>query len=116
MLRLATGASRCGPGGAGGGRMRIALLGAVAARTNSYDEVDLGSVKQRGLLAQLALEPNRPVNLDRLADGTWEQVPARYRQNLQVYVSNLRRLLEPHRPAGAPSRIVGHREAYELVA
>ena len=41
--------------------------------------------------------------------------PARYRQNLQVYVSTLRRALEPGRVGGGASRIVGHREAYELV-
>ena len=97
--------------------MRIRLLGATAAFTDTGVEVGAGSIKQRGVLAQLALEPNRPINLDRIAEGIWgEQVPDRYRQNVQVYVSSLRRVLEPDRVPGTPSRIIGHAEAYELVA
>ncbi len=79
--------------------------------------VDAGGAKQRAVLAQLCRTPNRPVSVDSLAEGVWgETVPPRYRQNLQVYVSTLRRTLEPDRAQSAPSRMVGHGDAYELVA
>ncbi len=97
--------------------MRIGLLGPTAVWNDALEPVPAGGPKQRAVLAQLAREPNRAVHIDRLAEGTWgEQVPARYRQNLQVYVSQWRRALDHGRPAGTSSRILGHREAYELIA
>ena len=97
--------------------VRIALLGPTAISDDAGNPVSIGGAKQRAVLAQLAREPNRAVPIDRLAEGIWgEQVPARYRQNIQVYVSQWRRMLDPGRPAGTPSRIIGHRDAYELVA
>jgi DNA-binding SARP family transcriptional activator/predicted ATPase len=95
----------------------IRLLGPTEVLGDDGRSLDVGGAKQRGVLAQLALRANVAVSLDRLAEGVWgEQVPPRYRQNVQVYVSTLRRVLEPNRPARAPSCIIGHREAYELVA
>jgi DNA-binding SARP family transcriptional activator/predicted ATPase len=95
----------------------ISVLGPMEVRTDGEQPLDVGGAKQRAVLAQLAREPNVAVSVDRLAEGIWgTDVPPRYRQNLQVYVSTLRRVLEPNRPAKAPSRIAGHREAYELVA
>lgn len=92
------------------------LLGVTKVFDDAGSAVNCGGVKQRGVLAQLALAANTPVGLDRLAEGVWgEQVPSRYRQNLQVYASTLRRALEPERSTGTPSRIANHREAYELV-
>ena len=97
--------------------MLISLLGPMEVRTDDEHPLDVGGAKQRAVLAQLAREPNVAVSVDRLAEGIWgTEVPPRYRQNLQVYISTLRRVLEPNRPAKAPSRIAGHREAYELVA
>lgn len=97
--------------------MQIQLLGSMKVVADDGSSVDCGGVKQRAVLAQVALEPNHTVSVDRLAEGVWgESVPQRYRQNLQVYVSTLRRVLEPARTAGWPSRLVGHGEGYELVA
>ncbi|WP_207555687.1 AfsR/SARP family transcriptional regulator [Intrasporangium flavum] len=97
--------------------MLISVLGSMRVEGDDGTDVDVGGVKQRAVLAQLALQPNVSVSLDRVAEGVWgEQVPARYRQNVQVYVSTLRRVIEPRRPARTPSRILGHGEAYELVA
>ncbi|MEO7061735.1 MAG: BTAD domain-containing putative transcriptional regulator [Lapillicoccus sp.] len=96
--------------------MRIRLLGATAVWDDNDAVVPLGGAKQRAVLAQLCREPNRAVGIDRLAEGLWgEHVPDRYRQNIQVYVSTWRRVLDAGRPAGAPTRIVGHRDAYELL-
>src|SRR3954468_2655949 len=97
--------------------MRIGLLGTTTVCDDTGAPVDVGGAKQRAVLAQLALAPNTAVTVDRLPEGIWgEAVPSRYRQNLQVYVSTLRRALEPSRAPKTASRIVGHREAYELVA
>ena len=97
--------------------MEVKLLGSMQVVADDGSPVDCGGPKQRAVLAQLALDPNHTVSVDRLAEGVWgERVPPHYRQNLQVYVSTLRRALEPDRPAGSPSRIVGHGEGYELVA
>src|SRR6478752_4182833 len=89
----------------------------MEVRLDDGAPVDVGGAKQRAVLAQLCRTPNVAVSADRLAEGVWgEQVPPRYRQNLQVYVSTLRRLLEPNRPAMAPSRILSRRDAYELTS
>ncbi len=97
--------------------MLISLLGPMEVRLDDGAPVDVGGAKQRAVLAQLCRTPNVAVSADRLAEGVWgEQVPPRYRQNLQVYVSTLRRLLEPNRPAMAPSRILSRRDAYELTS
>lgn len=96
--------------------MRIALLGPTEVHDDGDRAANVGGAKQRSVLAQLCRWPNQAVTVDRLAEGVWgESVPARYRQNLQVYVSTLRRALEPGRATGTPSRIIGHSDAYELV-
>ena len=56
--------------------------------------LDLGGRKQRTLLALLLLEANKVVSRDRLIDGLWEEEPPKTAQKaLQVYVSQLRKLL-----------------------
>jgi DNA-binding SARP family transcriptional activator len=69
--------------------------------------VDTGSPKQRAVLAMLLIEANRVVSLDRLIDQLWgHEPPARATGSLQVYVANLRRALEPDRPARAPAEVL----------
>jgi DNA-binding SARP family transcriptional activator/RecA/RadA recombinase len=69
--------------------------------------VDLGRPKQRAVLAVLLLEANYVVSLDRLIDLLWgDDPPARSTASLQVYVSNLRRVLEPGRPAHTPPNVL----------
>ncbi|MDQ3865516.1 MAG: AAA family ATPase, partial [Actinomycetota bacterium] len=56
--------------------------------------LDLGGQKQRALLAALLLEGNRVVSSDRLIEALWEENPPETAQKaLQVYVSQLRKLL-----------------------
>ncbi len=60
--------------------------------------LDLGGQKQRALLAVLVLEPNRIVSSDRLIEALWEEEPPQTAQKaLQVYVSQLRKLLGKER-------------------
>ena len=62
------------------------------------ESVELGGQKQRVLLAILLLEANRVVASDRLIDALWEEEPPETAQKaLQVYVSQLRKLLGKER-------------------
>ena len=55
----------------------------------------------------LVVEANRVVSLDRLIDLLWgDGRPARSTASLQVYVSKLRRILEPERNPRAPSSVL----------
>ena len=79
--------------------------------------VELGRPKQRALLAVLLVHANQVVALDRLIEELWgEQPPAQATASLQAYVSNLRRVLEPGRPARTPPRLlVTQPPGYRLV-
>lgn len=69
--------------------------------------VELGPPKQRAVLAALLIESNRSVSLDRLIFQLWgENAPTSSLDALRVYVSNLRRLLEPDRPARTPPEVL----------
>jgi len=69
--------------------------------------VPLGGPKQRALLAMLVIHANQVVSVDRLADLLWgDAPPADPGSVVQVYVSNLRKLLEPDRPVAAPPRVL----------
>jgi len=61
--------------------------------------VDLGTFRQRALLALLLTAPNTVLSTDQLIDRLWgEDPPGGDRQNsLWVYVSGLRKALEPDR-------------------
>src|SRR5918911_1560417 len=63
----------------------------------------LGGPKLRTLLAILLLEANKVVSADRLVDSLWgENPPETARNTLQVYVSQLRKLLSPGTLETAP--------------
>ena len=69
------------------------VLGALEVRRGDHP-VDLGPPKQRAVLACLLLARGRVVSSDRLLEVVWgEDLPASALPSLQVYVSNLRRLL-----------------------
>lgn len=80
--------------------------------------VDLGSTKQRAVLAMLAVEANHVVSIDRLVDQLWGDDPPRSAVgSLHAYVSNLRRALEPGRPPRSPSHTLASRDpGYVLLA
>jgi YVTN family beta-propeller protein len=71
------------------------LLGAIEAGVNGH-VLDIGGQKQRALLAILLLSANKPVSRDVLVDRLWGQHPPTGAQHtLEVYVSRLRKTLEP---------------------
>ena len=75
--------------------MQFRLLGPVEVEDDGRPLV-LGSAKQRALLAILLLHANEVVSRDRLIDELWgEQPPASAPHSLEVYVSRLRKTLQP---------------------
>ncbi|MEV4220403.1 BTAD domain-containing putative transcriptional regulator [Nonomuraea sp. NPDC049725] len=93
------------------------LFGAVQVSDASGEPYDLGTRKQRALVAMLALEPGRVVSLDRLIDELWTgEPPAGATRTLQAYIAHLRRILEPGRAARTPPRVLLTREPGYLLA
>src|SRR5204862_62466 len=77
--------------------MEFRILGPLEVLSDGR-ALDLGGQKQRALLALLLLEANRVVSSDRLIDALWEEEPtATAQKGLQVYVSQLRKLLGKER-------------------
>lgn len=67
----------------------------------------LGRRKQRAVLAILLVHANRVVGLDRLVEELWgHEPPSEAIGSLQAYVSHLRRILEPDRPARTPAGVL----------
>ena len=86
--------------------MEVGVLGPMQVRRGD-DPVDLGTRKQRGLLAALALYAGRPVSTDVIIDLLWaDDPPPTVTGTLQAYVSGLRRALEPTRGRRAPSALL----------
>jgi DNA-binding SARP family transcriptional activator len=86
--------------------VRVGVLGAVQASLGDAP-VDLGTRKQRALVAALAMGNRRPVSVDTLVDLLWPQeAPPGVLGTLQAYVAGLRRALEPARAARAPATVL----------
>ncbi|MEU8239411.1 BTAD domain-containing putative transcriptional regulator [Actinoplanes missouriensis] len=86
--------------------MRLRVLGPVEA-TGASGPIDLGGPRQRAVLALLATRHGEIVSTDHLIDALWRgEPPRKATTSLQTYVSNLRRLLEPHRPPHAPAQLL----------
>src|SRR5581483_10777543 len=72
---------------------QFGLLGPLVVSVDG-EPVPLGGRRQRALLGALLLQPNRIVSLDHLIDAVWgEAAPDTARNTVQVYVSQLRKLL-----------------------
>ncbi|WP_285785448.1 BTAD domain-containing putative transcriptional regulator [Microbispora sp. NBRC 16548] len=86
--------------------MRLNVLGPMELVV-AGQAVPAGPPKQRALLALLVMNADRVLPADVLADRLWGgSPPASAQGSLQVYVSNLRRRLEPGRKAGAPATVL----------
>ncbi|WP_066370699.1 AfsR/SARP family transcriptional regulator [Herbidospora mongoliensis] len=89
--------------------MRFQVLGQVEVLDVEIGSgpAQLGGQKQRALLALLLAAGGRIVSVSRLVDELWgEEPPPKVLSSVQAYISNLRRALEPDRPARAPARIL----------
>lgn len=88
------------------GRLHFGVLGAFRVDRDGQ-ALALGPRLQRTLLAILVVEAGRVVPADRLIDLLWrEEPPAAATASLQAYISQLRRVLEPGRPARAPAQVL----------
>ncbi|MFI0980986.1 AfsR/SARP family transcriptional regulator [Streptomyces sp. NPDC021093] len=97
------------------GRLRFDLLGPLRVWCGGK-ELDAGPVQQRVMLAVLLLHANRPVSRGRLIEAVWgTAAPKRAVNLLQRHAAGLRRILEPGRPARAPSRLLNWTEAGYLL-
>ncbi|MGZ4380660.1 MAG: BTAD domain-containing putative transcriptional regulator [Gaiellaceae bacterium] len=72
--------------------VRFHLLGPLEAVVDG-EPVALPGGKPRALLACLLLDPGRVVSVDTLAEALWSTPPASAHKVVQVYVSQLRKLL-----------------------
>jgi DNA-binding SARP family transcriptional activator len=73
--------------------MDIRILGPLEVLEDGR-ALELGGTKQRAVLAMLALHANRVVSLDQLVAALWEDDPPdSARKALQVYVSQLRKVI-----------------------
>jgi predicted ATPase/DNA-binding SARP family transcriptional activator len=71
----------------------FSLLGTLTASVDGMP-IELGGQKRRALLAALLLKAGKIVSRDQLIDAVWgEEPPDTARNTLQVYVSQLRKLL-----------------------
>jgi DNA-binding SARP family transcriptional activator len=90
--------------------MQIRVLGPVEVERGGRP-LRLRGPKQRAVLSMLALNANVTVSVERLIEGLWgEHQPASAPKMVQLYVSQLRRLLAEE----AGTEIVTHGRGYEL--
>jgi DNA-binding SARP family transcriptional activator len=83
--------------------MEFRILGPLEVRRDGQ-ALALGGTKQRALLAILLIQANKVVAVDRLAELLWaDDPPATAVHAIEVYVSQLRRTLEPD---GAPFKVL----------
>ncbi|MBK1787236.1 BTAD domain-containing putative transcriptional regulator [Prauserella cavernicola] len=98
---------------AGGGRLRIRVLGPIEV-WHGDAQASLGSGRQSALLARLALEAGTVVGQDELIELLWRDGATRKTvQLLHTHVTRLRRLLDTEARTG--SVLVGSRTGYRLV-
>jgi len=74
--------------------MHVGILGPIEVADEQGRQLALGGHKQRSVLAILLLHRGEVVSTERLVDELWrERAPARAIKTVQVYVSNLRKVL-----------------------
>ncbi|MDR8408142.1 tetratricopeptide repeat protein [Nonomuraea sp. 3-1Str] len=88
------------------GGLRFAVLGPVRAWRDG-EELDLGTPLQRSILGMLLLREGRAVTPAEMIDAVWgDDSPPRALGALRTYVSRLRTVLEPDRPARSRPEIL----------
>lgn len=92
--------------------MQYCMLGPLEVVHGSRP-IDLGSPKQRAVLAVLLISRGRVVSSDRIVHAVWgDAAPGSVTASLQAYISNLRRVLRDGSAAASP--IVRHSSGYQL--
>lgn len=91
---------------------RFGVLGPLEVHRGDV-RLALGGPKQRTVLAALLLEAGRVVSAERLAALVWGEAPDHAPATLQVYVSNLRRVLRD--PTGSAAEVLDSRSPGYLI-
>lgn len=82
--------------------MEIRILGPIEVESDG-DVLPLGGMRERALLALLALSPGQAISTDRLIDALWgEDLPSNPTNALQALVSRLRRSIGSDRVVTRP--------------
>ncbi|WP_433683301.1 AfsR/SARP family transcriptional regulator [Nocardia sp. CA-119907] len=55
--------------------------------------IDLGPSEQRGIIAAMLAEPERPISTEALVDRVWDDPPDTVRHSVYTYMTRLRRIL-----------------------
>ncbi|MEV8435929.1 BTAD domain-containing putative transcriptional regulator [Actinosynnema sp. NPDC051121] len=86
--------------------VRLRALGPLEAEVGDQP-VDLGTPKQRALLALLVSRVGQPVAVDVMLEALWAgHPPPSAMTSLQAYVANLRKVLEPDRAPRTPATVL----------
>ncbi|ARQ71868.1 AfsR/SARP family transcriptional regulator [Streptomyces marincola] len=86
--------------------LHVSVLGPLRVWSRE-SAVELGPARQRAVLSALLLTPGQAMDPDRLKEAVWpRKPPGAAMANLQSYVSNLRRTLEPNSPPWYRNRIL----------
>ncbi|OPG12237.1 BTAD domain-containing putative transcriptional regulator [Microbispora sp. GKU 823] len=86
--------------------VRVLVLGHIGAEVAGRP-VELGTSLHRAVMARLVCAQGHIVSTDRFIDDLWKgQPPPKALGALQVYVSNLRRVLEPDRAPRSAARVL----------
>lgn len=86
--------------------MNYRLLGSIEV-IEAGTSLPLGGAKQRALLGLLLLNANKVVSVDRIVDELWGENPPETSANaVQVYVANLRKILQPDRAQGGAHEVL----------
>ncbi|MBM9461594.1 AAA family ATPase [Nocardioides sp. zg-536] len=96
-------------------RLEILVLGAVQVCRDGH-QVDLGTPRQRQVVAALALAGGEPLSSGRLIERVWgDAAPPTALTTLHGYVAALRRALEPDRaPRGPATVLLTRGDTYRL--
>ncbi|MEV0968363.1 BTAD domain-containing putative transcriptional regulator [Microtetraspora glauca] len=96
--------------------MDFRVLGPFEVRDDDGAIVGLGGPRQRAVLARLVIAAGAVVSTDTLIDDLYQGTPpATALASLHVYVSNLRRAIEPGRaPRTPPQLLIARRPGYLL--
>ena len=102
-------------GAAGSAGLHVGILGPLAVRSGPAI-ITVSRPKLKALLALLALSAGRTVPIDEIISVLWgERAPRSAPSQVQVYVTQLRQLLEPTRgPRRPPDRVVRSADGYRL--
>ena len=95
--------------------MDFRILGPLEVADGTGRTLALGGAKQRALLAILLVNANQVVSAERLIDDLWgEEIPMSASNALQVYISQLRKVIRAEAGGTGQSQIVTRPPGYVL--